>query len=74
MLAGKWGFPMDAKETRKLVKAYLDSQGRSTRFVDNMPGVDWLECFLARPVLLSLILEVFIFGFLIAKYTVMFVF
>jgi len=44
----KWGFPLDSKDTRMLIKNYLDAQDRKSRFVDNMPGQDWLDGFLAR--------------------------
>lgn len=44
----EFGFPMDSKDTRYLVKAYLDRLGKVTRFDDNLPGVDWLEGFLQR--------------------------
>ena len=48
ILMAKWGFPINAKDTRKLVKAYLDTTGKSSRFVDNLPGNDWMDGFLKR--------------------------
>jgi hypothetical protein len=33
MLMGQWGFPLGCYELRLLVKAYLDSAGKATRFV-----------------------------------------
>lgn len=30
------------------MKNYLDSLGKSTRFEENLPGPDWLDCFLQR--------------------------
>jgi len=53
MLMAEWGFPLDSKSTRYLVKNYLDALGKTTRFEDNLPGEDWLECFLARHTELS---------------------
>jgi len=54
ILMAKWGFPINAKDTRKLVKAYLDTTGKSSRFVDNLPGSDWMDGFLKRHKALAL--------------------
>ena len=48
VLMATWGFPMDSKDTRYLIKVYLDTEDRHTRFEDNMPGPDWLEGFMSR--------------------------
>ncbi len=47
-MMGEWGYPMTVLDLRLLVKAYLDSQGRTSRFVNNFPGRFFVECFLRR--------------------------
>lgn len=48
ILLGEWGYPTLPKDLRVLVKDYLDSQDRRTRFHDNLPHKDWLYGFLRR--------------------------
>ncbi len=53
LLLGKWGFTHSKKDLTLLVKDFLDCQGRTTRFVNNWPGPDFIEGFLRRHQLLS---------------------
>jgi len=43
-----WNFPLTAMELRENIKSYLDMADRKTRFVDNMPGPDFVTGFLNR--------------------------
>ena len=44
-----WGFPFSKLDLRYLVKAALDSTGKTvTRFKDNLPGDDWAISFMQR--------------------------
>lgn len=47
-IAGEWGYPLTPASIQKLVKGYLDHNKITTRFVDNIPGEDWLSLFLKR--------------------------
>lgn len=52
LLLGNWGFPLTKRDLCQLIKKYLDSMGRTTRFVNNLPGKDFVKGFLGRhPVL-----------------------
>jgi len=53
ILLSTWGFPLNSKDLCHLVKEYLDSAGRHTRFIDNLPGSDFFEGFLRRHPALS---------------------
>jgi hypothetical protein len=53
VMQGEWGFPLTSLDLRNVIKDYLDSQGRTTRFVDNMPGLDFVPGFLRRHPTLS---------------------
>jgi hypothetical protein len=48
LLISEWGFPMTCTELRHLIKAYLDGLGKTTRFVDNLPGPDFVKGFMKR--------------------------
>ena len=48
MLMGNWGFPLTTQDICHLIKGYLDGLGKTTRFVDNKPGPDFVKCFLKR--------------------------
>jgi hypothetical protein len=48
IVLGEWGFPLNSHDLTHLVKNYLDSLGRSTRFVNNLPGPDFVRGFLKR--------------------------
>ncbi len=48
ILMGEWGFPLTSRNLCYLIKAYLDGQGRTTRFVDNKPGPDFVKGYLKR--------------------------
>jgi hypothetical protein len=48
LLHGNWGFPLTSADLCHVIKAYLDSMGRTTRFVQNMPGPDFVTGFLQR--------------------------
>ncbi len=48
ILMGEWGFPLTSRDLCYLIKAYLDGQGRTTRFVDNKPGPDFVKGYLKR--------------------------
>eukprot|EP00795_Rhopilema_esculentum_P011062 gene11062-19921_t len=42
------GWPCDGKDIQTIVKSFLDSMGKVTRFKDNLPGEDWLILFRKR--------------------------
>ena len=44
----EWGFPLDGLDLRLLAKSYLDRSGQQTRFLNNLPGVEWVCSFLKR--------------------------
>ncbi len=44
----KVGWPCDRSDVRTIVKTYLDSLGKTTRFKENIPGEDWLASFSQR--------------------------
>jgi hypothetical protein len=48
LMLGKWGFPLMSADQCHVIQAYLDAQGRTTRFVENMPGLDFVSGFLQR--------------------------
>jgi hypothetical protein len=48
VILGEWGFPLNTNDLKHLVKAYLDSAGRTTRLENNMPGKDFVSLFLKR--------------------------
>ncbi len=43
VLLGEWGFRMTTKDLCLLVKAYLDSLGKTTRFIDDLPGPEFIK-------------------------------
>lgn len=43
---GHWVFPLTYMELCAIIKGYLDSLGRTIRFMDNMPSLDFVACFL----------------------------
>jgi hypothetical protein len=47
-IQASWGFPLTSKELCIVIKGYLDSLGKTTRFVDNTPGRDFVAGFLRR--------------------------
>jgi len=48
LACAKWGFPLNALDLRLIAKAYLDRNGKDTRFKNNFPGSDWAKGFLKR--------------------------
>jgi hypothetical protein len=48
VLLSEWGFPLTTKDLCHLIKAYLDALGKNTRFKDNLPGPDFIKCFMKR--------------------------
>jgi hypothetical protein len=48
ILLGTWGFPLNFRDFRELVKSYLDAAGRTTMFKDNFPTKKFVIDFLAR--------------------------
>eukprot|EP00794_Sanderia_malayensis_P019810 gene19810-21750_t len=42
------GWPCDRSDVKTIVKTYLDSLGKTTRFKENIPGDDWLASFCQR--------------------------
>jgi hypothetical protein len=48
MVMGRWGFPLNQHDLAHLIKAYLDSMDRSSRFINNMPGPDFTKGFMKR--------------------------
>ena len=52
IMHGEWGFPLSSTDLRNIIKDYLDRQGRTTRFVGNLPGPDFVSSFMqCHPVL-----------------------
>jgi hypothetical protein len=47
-IQASWGFHLTSKELCIVIIGYLDSLGRTTRFVDNTPGRDFVAGFLRR--------------------------
>lgn len=48
-ICSDWGYPLDSLTLRLLVKDFLERQGkRVPKFKDNIPGRDWVYCFLGR--------------------------
>lgn len=47
-LSGEWGFPITQSDLKFVVKSYLDTNKRTTRFKENLPGDDWISSFLSR--------------------------
>ncbi|XP_045497433.1 MFS-type transporter clz9-like [Colias croceus] len=48
-VCAEWGYPMDSLDLRYIIKMYLDKLGvTNTRFKNNMPGPDFVQCFLNR--------------------------
>lgn len=44
-----WGFPLTQLDLQLFIKSYLDAQGRPVcKFKNNMPGKDWVQCFVDR--------------------------
>jgi hypothetical protein len=48
LLMSEWDFPMTCTELRHLIKANLDGLGKTTRFVGNLPGPDFVKGFMKR--------------------------
>jgi transposase-like protein len=48
ILMGWWGFPLNRCEISHLIKSYLNGLGRVTRFVNNLPGPDFMKGFMKR--------------------------
>ena len=48
-----WNQPLTRKDVMLIVQNYLNKIGKSTRFVDNLPGADWWYAFKKRHPLLS---------------------
>jgi hypothetical protein len=48
LVMSNWGFPLSKGDLTNLIKHYLDRQGRTTRFTDNLPGRDFVRGFLKR--------------------------
>jgi hypothetical protein len=48
LLMSKWNFPMTCTELRHLIKAYLDGLRKTTRFVGNLQGPDFVKGFMKR--------------------------
>ena len=47
--AAHWSFPLTKKDIRFIVKGYLERYGHNKkRFHRNLPGVEWVTCFLKR--------------------------
>lgn len=48
-VCSEWGYPLDVFDLRILIKGYLDRMGvQVKRFKNNMPGPDFVECFIKR--------------------------
>ncbi len=45
---GTWGFPLSRQDLSHVIKGYLDRLGRTTRFIDNLPGPDFMLGFMNR--------------------------
>jgi hypothetical protein len=49
ILVSEWGFPLTTFDIRIIVKHFLDKRGlNEPRFSKNLPGLDWIQGFLAR--------------------------
>lgn len=48
VLVSRWGFPLSKQELRKIIQEYLNLAGRSSRFIDNLPGPDFARGFMRR--------------------------
>lgn len=48
LVMSDWAFPLTNKDLRILVKECLDAQGRTSRFVDNLPGREFFAGFMKR--------------------------
>jgi transposase-like protein len=48
LLMSEVGFLMTCTEVRHLIKAYQDGLGKTTRFVGNLPGPDFVKGFMKR--------------------------
>ena len=45
----EWGYPLMPTDVKVVVQSYLDKQGRiEHRFKNNMPGDDFIQCFIHR--------------------------
>jgi len=44
----KWKFPLSEYDIRVIVQSYLDKQGRTTMFKNNLPGYEWIKGFIKR--------------------------
>ena len=48
-LCARFGFPLNRKDIRLVIKSYVDSTGRDIpQLQSNMPGEDWVRSFLER--------------------------
>jgi helix-turn-helix, Psq domain len=47
-LMASWGFPLNYRDFRELIKSYLDSAGRRSIFKDNLPTKKFVKGFLNR--------------------------
>ncbi|KAL0861602.1 hypothetical protein ABMA27_009101 [Loxostege sticticalis] len=48
-VCAEWGYPMDSLDLRYIIKMYLDKlEVTNKRFKNNMPGPDFVQCFLNR--------------------------
>jgi hypothetical protein len=48
ILMGTWGFPLSRQDLSHIIKGYLDRLGRTTRFINNLPGPDFMIGFMNR--------------------------
>ncbi|XP_039291350.1 uncharacterized protein LOC120353005 [Nilaparvata lugens] len=49
VVASEWGFPLTTFDLRLIIKAHLDKRGvNEPRFINNMPGIEWVRGFLIR--------------------------
>jgi hypothetical protein len=48
VMQGERGFPLTTTGLRNIIKDYLDSQGKTTMFVEKRPGPDFVYGFLER--------------------------
>jgi hypothetical protein len=46
ILMGTWGFPLSRQDLSHIIKRYMDRLGRTTRFIDNLPGPDFMIRFM----------------------------
>ncbi|CAI6354541.1 unnamed protein product [Macrosiphum euphorbiae] len=49
----KKGFPRRREDLQQSVKLFLDDQGRSSPFTNNLPGITWYKAFLKRNPIIS---------------------